>query len=54
LYLLHIPALDRDLAAWDYKVAELSSRLIFIDSDDDEPEFTGLRADLYRLRKLID
>jgi len=54
LYLLHIPALDRELAAWDYKVAELSSRLIFIDSDDDEPEFTGLRADLYRLRKLIE
>jgi len=53
LYLLHIPSLDRELRAWDYKVAELASRLIFIDSDDDEPEFTGLKADLYRLRKLI-
>lgn len=54
LYLLHLPGLDRELEAWDYKVAELSSRLIFIDSEDDEPEFMGREADLYRLRKLID
>jgi len=54
LYLLHIPSLDRELTAWDYKVAELSSRLIFIDGEDDEPEFIGREADLYRLRKLVE
>lgn len=51
LYLLHIPSLDRELEAWDAKVRELAGRRIYIDSDEDEPEFTGLRADLYRLRK---
>lgn len=51
MYLLHIPALDIDLLAWDHKMVELAGRNIYVDSIDPEPTYSGLYADLYLLRR---
>ena len=51
LYLLHLPALDKEGEAWDTKLLELAGRRIYLDNDvDDEATYSGLRADLHLLR----